>query len=324
MKKRILSGYRATGSVHIGNLFGTLKHWVKLQSEYECFYEIADLHALTTNYNHTREMKSNIREMAIDWMVCGISIEKATIFIQSLVPEHSELHLLLSMIVPLPWLERNPTLKEQIRDLNLQDKVNYGLLGYPVLQAADILCYKADVVPVGEDQLPHLEITREIARKFNSIYKPIFPEPTALLSKSPRIPGIDGRKMSKSLNNAILINELPQITKEKLTQAFTDPLKVHKQDNGHPDGCIVFAYHGLVNSEGIDEMRASCTQGKIGCVECKERTTNLLNNFLAPYREERSKISSKTIDEILVEGSRKAKKVARATFDEVREAMQLW
>lgn len=332
MKKRILSGNRATGKVHIGNLFGALINWVKLQSEYECFYEIADLHALTTGYDKTEDMRANIREMAVGWIACGISPEKSTIFIQSLVPEHSELHLLLSMLVPLGWLERNPTLKEQVRDLNLQGKVNYGLLGYPVLQAADILAYKADAVPVGEDQLSHLEITREIARKFNSVYKSIFPEPEALLTKSPRVPGIDGRKMSKSLDNTILVNEPTEVVREKMKKAFTDPLKIHKNDKGHPDGCVVFAYYKLCASEGshlpvnlekVEEIKEECTNGKIGCVSCKEKLAGLLNKTLAPYREAYHKKEG-NIDEILEEGSRKARKVAKKTLCEVKEVMSLW
>jgi tryptophanyl-tRNA synthetase len=324
VKKRVLSGYRATGSVHIGNLFGTLEAWVDCQSDYDCFYEVADLHALTTSYEDVGNMKSRTREMAADWIACGITPERSTIFVQSLVPEHSELHLLFSMLVPVPWLERNPTLKDQVRDLNLQNKITYGLLGYPVLQAADVLAYKANAVPVGEDQLPHLEITRQIARRFNSIYKPLFPEPDPLLSKSPKIPGIDGKKMSKSLNNAILINESPATTKKKVSQAFTDPAKIHKHDKGHPEGCIVFAYHQLANPEGIDELRDSCTGGKLGCVECKERTTNLLNELLAAYRESRSAVDEKSVDEILIEGSKKARKAARETLDEVKDVMNLW
>ncbi len=335
MKKKILSGNRATGKIHIGNLFGVLTNWAKLQSEYECFYEIADLHVLTTNYNHNEYMRSNIKEMATDWIACGLSPEKSTIFIQSLVPEHAELHLFFSMLVPLGWLERNPTLKEQVRDLNLQDKVNYGLLGYPVLQAADILAYKADAVPVGEDQLAHLEITREIARRFNSVYKSIFPEPKALLTDSPKVPGLDGRKMSKSLDNAIFVDELPEITKEKVKKAFTDPLKIHKNDKGHPDGCVVFAYYKLcansnlsgclpVNAGKVEEVRKLCTQGKIGCVNCKEELADLLNKLLVPYREVYSKVNQENIDEILEEGSRKARKVAKETLGEVKEVMNLW
>lgn len=322
MGRRILSGHRVSGKLHIGNLYGSLLNWVKLQSEYECFYEIADLHALTTSYNHTDDMRANIIDIATDWLACGISTEKSTIFIQSLVPEHSELHLLLSMLVPVPWLERNPTLKEQVRDLNLQDKVNYGLLGYPVLQAADILAYKADAVPVGDDQVPHLELTREIARRFNSVYKPIFPEPATLLSETPRVPGIDGRKMSKSLENALFISESPETTIAKVRQAFTDPLKVHKNDKGHPDGCVVFAYHKLVSADSSEELREACTTGKIGCVECKDRCAVLLNEFLNPYREARAGV--KDVADFLEFGSQNARKVARATLEEVKEAMHLW
>jgi len=324
VKGRILSGCRVTGKIHIGNLFGALTNWVKLQNEYECFYEIADLHALTTNYSHTMDIKTKIREMAADWIAAGIGAEKATIFVQSMVPEHAELHLLFSMIVPLPWLERNPTVKEMVRDLNLQNKVNYGLLGYPVLQAADILIYKADTVPVGEDQLAHVELTRQIARRFNSIYGVIFPEPVSILTEFSKVPGIDGRKMSKSLGNVILMDESSESIKEKVMRAFTDPLKIRKEDKGHPDGCVVFAYHKTVNKNRVDEIRKDCTQGKIGCVSCKEEAAKYMDKILKPYRERRSMLKDEDIDAILKEGSKKARKVAKKTLKEVREAMNLW
>ncbi|MDI6840830.1 MAG: tryptophan--tRNA ligase [bacterium] len=324
IKGRVLSGYRATGKIHIGNLFGALTNWVKLQDEYECFYEIADLHALTTSYNHTKDLRIRIREMAADWIASGISPEKSTIFIQSMVPEHAELHLFFSMLVPMPWLERNPTLKEMVRDLNLQNKVNYGLMGYPILQAADILAYKADVVPVGEDQLAHIELTRQIARRFNSIYGCIFPEPVSLLTEFPKVPGIDNRKMSKSLNNAILMDEDFDSIKVKVMQAFTDPLKIHKEDFGHPDGCVVFAYHKLVNSERVDEIRKDCTQGKLGCVSCKEEAAEFMDKVLNLYRERRASLKEKNLDEILEEGSRRARVIAKKTLEEVREIMNLW
>ncbi|MCK4353399.1 tryptophan--tRNA ligase [candidate division WOR-3 bacterium] len=324
VRQRVLSGDRATGKIHIGILFGALTNWVKLQETHECFYEIADLHALTTSYNHTEGMKERVREMAANWIACGISPEKSTIFVQSRVLEHTELHLLFSMITPVSWLERNPTLKEQVKDLKLQGKINYGLLGYPVLQAADILAYKADAVPVGEDQLAHVELTRQIARRFNSIYGHVFPEPISLLTKFPKIPGIDGRKMSKSLNNAILVDEKLEGIREKVMRAFTDPTKIHKEDVGHPNGCVVFAYHKLINSQKSEEIRKDCIKGKIGCVSCKEEAIKLINKTLAPYREQCVKLKDKNIDEILKEGSIRAKKEAGKTLKEVKEVMNLW
>ncbi|HID93763.1 MAG TPA: tryptophan--tRNA ligase, partial [bacterium (Candidatus Stahlbacteria)] len=223
MKGRILSGHRVSGKLHMGHLFGTLFNWVKLQDEYECFFEIADLHALTTDYEKTDELKRRIIDITKGWLACGLTLDKSTLFVQSRVSEHAELHLLFSMLVLVNRLERMPTLKEKIRDLNLHNRVNYGLLGYPVLQAADILVYKADAVPVGEDQLAHIEITREIARKFNSLYREVFPEPKALLTKFPRVPGIDGRRMAKSLQNSILIDDDVDTIKQKVMRAYTDP-----------------------------------------------------------------------------------------------------
>jgi tryptophanyl-tRNA synthetase len=325
MKFKVLSGMRATGSLHIGHLFGTLLNWVSLEEKYSCFYEIADLHALTTGYKETNNFSSNIKEMVKDYLACGISPTKATIFLQSLIPEHAELHLLLSMLVPTSWLERNPTLKEQIKELGLGGQINYGLLGYPVLQAADILLYKANKVPVGKDQLPHIEITREIGRKFNSLYKEVFIIPEPILSPSPKIPGIDGKKMSKSLKNDILIKDTEKATKEKVYQAFTDPLKIHKYDKGHPEGCVVFAYHSLVRNEEENEaLKSECKKGAIGCVECKEKTAKQLNEKLRKYREKRVKIKDSEIEEIIIIGSKKAEKEARKTLEEVREALKLW
>ncbi len=325
IKMRILSGYRATGKIHIGNLFGSLINWTKLQDKYECFFEIADWHALTTGYNNTRELKKYIVEMTKDWLACGISETKSTIFVQSSVKEHAELYLLFSMIVPVPWLERNPTLKEQIRDLHLQGKVNYGLLGYPVLQAADILIYKAEKVPVGEDQLAHLELSREIARRFNSLFSPIFPEPEPMLTASPRIPGIDGRKMSKSLGNSILVEDDEETIREKIMSAYTDPEKIYKGDKGHPDksGCVVFAYHKIV-SENWEGIKEDCISGKLGCVDCKKGASRNMAELLGPYRERRLNIKDERVCEILEDGSKKAQVFASQTLEEVRKAMNLW
>jgi len=249
VRPRILSGLRPTGKVHIGSLVGALQNWVRLQDEYECFFEIADWHALTTTDSRAEDLSVLIREVAVDWLVCGLDPEKSTLFIQSQVPEHAELHVLLSMIVPVSWLDRNPTLKEQVRDLDLRGKVSYGLLGYPVLQTADIVAYRANAVPVGEDQLAHLELSREIVRRFNKLYGKVFPEPEALLTEFPKVPGTDGRKMSKSLDNTILISDPPDAIKTKVGKAFTDPKKIYKGDKGHPDKCPIFAYHVLFNPD---------------------------------------------------------------------------
>jgi len=323
MKGRILSGHRVSGKLHMGHLFGTLFNWVKLQDEYECFFEIADLHALTTDYEKTDEIKGRIIDIAKGWLASGLTLDKSTLFVQSRVCEHHELHLLFSMLVMVNRLERMPTLKEKIRDLNLQDKVTYGLLGYPVLQAADILVYKANAVPVGEDQLAHIEITREIARKFNSIYREVFPEPKALLTKFARVPGIDGRRMAKSLQNSILIDDDVDIIKQKIMRAYTDPKKIYKGDVGHPDGCVVFAYHELVNGAELKEIRRDCTKGKLLCVDCKERASERLASYLKVYRDRMLGIEDDEVEEILEEGTRRAKVVAKRTLDEVKEAMKL-
>lgn len=305
---------------------GALENWVKLQEKYECFFEIANWHALTTTFEDTIDQKVLIREVAIDWLASGLDPERSTIFIQSDVPEHSELYLLLGMVVPVPWLERNPTLKEQVRDLDLQGKVNYGLLGYPVLQAADILIYRATVVPVGEDQVPHLELTREIARRFNSLYGDVFPEPKPLLTLFPRVKGTDGKKMSKSLENTILLSDSPEILRKKVMKSYTDPKKIHKNDPGRPEQCPIYEYHTIFNAEDSPTIRRDCKRGHVGCVECKERLLPHLEEGLSPYREKREELirNPKQLDEILLEGGKKARKVARETMERVRDAMHLW
>ena len=326
MRERILSGFRSTGKLHLGNLVGALENWVKLQEKYECFFEIANWHALTTTFEDTIDQKVLIREVAIDWLASGLDPERSTIFIQSDVPEHSELYLLLGMVVPVPWLERNPTLKEQVRDLDLQGKVNYGLLGYPVLQAADILIYRATVVPVGEDQVPHLELTREIARRFNSLYGDVFPEPKPLLTLFPRVKGTDGKKMSKSLENTILLSDSPEVLRKKVMKSYTDPKKIHKNDPGRPEQCPIYEYHTIFNAEDSPTIRRDCKRGHVGCVECKERLLPHLEEGLSPYREKREELirNPKQLDEILLEGGKKARKVARETMERVRDAMHLW
>lgn len=323
MKKRILSGNRVTGRAHIGNFLGAFSNWAKFQDEYECFYEVADLHALTTEINK-EDMRPVIRELLADWIASGIDPQKSTLFIQSLVPQHAELHLILSMLAPVGWLEGNPTLKEQVRDLNIENKMNYGLLGYPVLQAADILIYKADAVPVGEDQLPHVEMTRELARKFNNAYGNVFPEPKSLVTITSRIPGLDGKKMSKSLNNFILIDEPLDSIKTKLSQAYTDPQKIRKNDKGHPDGCVVFAYHKIVSPAALDTIRSECIDGARGCVSCKTECSEAMGKFLEPYREKRASVKMGEIDDILEEGSKRAREAASKTMAEVKQAMKLW
>ncbi|MEN3045604.1 MAG: tryptophan--tRNA ligase [Candidatus Hydrothermales bacterium] len=323
--KRILSGLRPTGKVHIGNYFGALKNWVKFQEEYKCFFEIADWHVLTTDINQIQDLRKNITETAKDWLSIGIDPQKSTIFVQSGVKEHAEFHLLLSMIVTVSRLERNPTLKEQIRDIGRSEElISYGHLGYPVLQTADILLYKPEKVPVGEDQLPHLELARELARRFNSLFGETFPIPEPILSESPRVPGIDKRKMSKSLDNAIFLSDSSEEIESKIKRAFTDPKKIKLGDKGHPEGCVVFAYHNLVNVEEVPEIKEGCESGKLGCVDCKKRCSIKMNLFLEPIRERRAQISENEVIEILLEGIKKAKEIAEKTMEEVREKMMLW
>lgn len=320
---RVLSGMRPTSRLHLGNLLGALTNWKNLQEEHECFYMVADLHALTTDYANTKEFKKNIREMVIDWLASGIDSEKATIFIQSQVPEHSELYLLLSMFIPISWLERCPTYKEQLKEIKGRDLTTYGFLGYPVLQAADILIYKAAVVPVGQDQLPHLELTREIARKFNHLYQEIFPIPQAKLTKVPRLPGIDGRKMSKSYNNCIYLSDGDQVIREKVEETITDPARKTLKDKGHPDICSIFKFHQIYNRKNVPETEDKCKKAKIGCKECKKNLANILVGVLSGLHKRREEISQnpEIIDRILKNGRKRASKIAKATLAEVKKVM---
>lgn len=325
--KRILSGLRPTGKIHIGNYFGALINWVNLQKEYECFYEVADWHVLTTDYKNTDKIKERIIEVVCDWIAVGIDPEKSVIFIQSQVKEHAELYLIFGMLISIARLERNPTLKEQVRDLGLEENISYGHLGYPVLQASDILIYKANLVPVGEDQLPHIEITREIARRFNYLYGETFPLPEPVLTPTPRVPGIDGKaRMSKSLNNTIFIDEEPEELEKKIMRAYTDPLKIKLGDPGHPDGCVVFAYHRLIDGMENAEIREGCESGKLGCVECKKNCIKKMLSFFAPFREKKKELKKNInrIIEILEMGNKKAREVAKNTLEDVREKMKLW
>ena len=324
-KKRVLSGIQPSGKLHLGNLIGALENWVRLQDQYECYFFIADLHSLTTGYDNIKGLKQIIRDVAVDLLAVGLDPEKCVIFKQSDIPEHSELHLLFSMITPLPWLERVPTYKSKISELKEKDLGTYGFLGYPVLQAADILIYKADFVPVGEDQLPHLELTREISRRFNNFYGNVFTEPKELLTQFPTLPGLDGRKMSKSYGNTIAISDTPDEIKKKVNAMVTDPARIKRDDKGHPDICTVFSYHGIFNKKETDKISRECREAVRGCVECKKEFLNNLLEYLKPIQERRAKIEkdSKIVDSVLEAGAVKAKILASATLNEAKHAMGL-
>lgn len=326
-KGRILSGMRPTGRLHLGNYAGALENWVMLQREYEDFHFVADWHVLTTGYENTAHIKADSIEMVIDWLAAGLDPEVTTMFVQSHIKEHAELHLLFSMLITASRLERNPTVKEQVRDLNLGDLYSYGLLGYPVLQAADILMYKANYVPVGEDQVPHVEITREVARRFNSLYGTIFPEPEAKLTAFGRLPGLDSKRMSKSIGNVILLSEEPESIRKKIKGAITDPQKIYKGDPGHPEICPIFAYQKKFNPdpEAVDCIMRDCRSGTLGCVEDKKNLTNILIEKLAPFREKHAYYSThqKEILDVIDDGDRRARAVAQVTMNEVYEAMKM-
>ncbi len=324
-KKIILSGMRPTGKLHLGHWTGALENWVALQNEggYSNYHLIADYHAITTDLDTSRIHEHSL-EMVLDWLAAGIDPEHSPVFRQSQIKEHTELHLVFSMLITTARLERNPTLKEQVRDLEL-GPISYGYLGYPVLQAADILLYKGEIVPVGEDQLSHVEITREIARDFNRQYGQVFPEPAARLTQFARLPGLDGKKMSKSLNNAILLSDSPDDVKKKMKKAVTDPLKIRKGDPGRPDICLVFTYHKKFNSAEEQEIRRGCESGELGCVDCKMRAAERINTFLDPFRERRKKYEGhpERLEEILKSGEERARSIARQTMSDVHKAMKI-
>ncbi|AAC07073.1 tryptophan--tRNA ligase [Aquifex aeolicus] len=393
---RIVSGMRPTGKLHLGHYFGVIRNWVKLQEEHECFFFIADWHALTTAYKNTKELRQNIREVMIDWLALGLDPQKSVLFIQSLVKEHAELFLLFGMITPKSWLELNPTYKDlkynllRLTDLEkefkekLKERISeivnlipfnitkeekfrehllenltqtmiealfegeiepeilkrlnvskrdfyetdtFGFLGYPVLQAADILIYKGEGVPVGEDQLPHIELSREIARRFNRLYGKIFPEPKALLTETPKIPGTDGRKMSKSYGNAVFFSDEKEEVEKKVMKMFTDPQKIRKNDPGRPEICPVFSWHKLFtkDEELVKKIEEDCRAGRLGCVECKRILLKHLEEFLEPIRERRRELEKRIneIEEVFYENSRKAREIAQKTMEEVRKAMNL-
>lgn len=325
-RPRILSGMRPTGRLHLGNLVGALDNWVKLQDRYESYHFVADWHMLTTDYADVGELQNNIQEMVTDWLAAGLNPSQSTLFVQSRLPEHAELHLLFSMTTPLGWLERVPTYKEQLENLKGRDLHTYGFLGYPVLQAADILIYKADAVPVGEDQVPHVELTREIGRRFNHLYRPVFPEPEALLTPAPRLPGTDGRKMSKSYDNAIFLSDAPETVSKKVAGMVTDPARKRRTDKGNPDVCPVFDFHKIFSpTEVIERVNRECRTAEIGCVECKKLMAGHLNEFLAPIQERRRVIerNPQQVWDVLDQGTHKARQVACATMAEVRSAMNL-
>jgi tryptophanyl-tRNA synthetase len=325
-KKRILSGMRPTGKLHLGHLVGTLDNWIKLQKEYDCYFMVADWHALMGEYENPSAMSEYAVDNVIDWISCGIDPEKSTLFVQSRVPAHLELFMIFSCFTPLGWLERCPTYKEQLREVTTRDLHTYGFLGYPVLQAADILVYKADKVPVGEDQLPHLELTREICRRFHSLYKKnVFPEPDAILTKASRLLGLDGRKMSKSYNNTINLSDPEEEVRKKVSSMITDPKRIKLADKGHPEVCNVNSYYGIFTPEAKDEIDEVCRSAKTGCTDCKNKLAEKLNQKLAGYREKRSELSKDKdkIRDILRDGNIKANTVANETLKEVKAAMGL-
>ena len=323
VKGRILSGMRPTGKMHLGNYVGALENWVKLQQEYENYHLIADYHALTTNLD-TSELFTNTIEMVCDWLAVGIDPQRSPIFRQSQIKEHSELCLIFGMLITTARLERNPTLKEQVRDLNIGTLV-FGHLGYPVLQAADILLYKGNVVPVGEDQVPHVEITREIARKFNQTWGKVFPIPEAKLTSFARLPGLDGNKMSKSVGNTILLADSPDDIKAKIKKAVTDPQKIRRGDPGRPEICLVYTYHKKFNAEQCPEIYSGCTSGALGCVECKMKCGEAIYKVIEPYRNRRMYYASHQSEvlDIIIDGEKRARTIAQSTMTDVREKMKL-
>ena len=326
MKKRVFSGMRPTGRLHLGNYLGALENWVSMQEEYDCIFGIVDYHALTSEYRSVEFVHESVFQIAVDWLASGLDPEKSILMIQSMVPEHAELHLLLSMIVPTPWLERVPTYKEQMEQLRDKDLSTYGFLGYPLLQAADILIYKADLVPVGEDQVAHIELSREIARRFNNFYGTVFPEPEAKLTQSPRLPGTDGRKMSKSYGNEIQLSEDPKQIQKKIMKMVTDPARKRRSDPGNPELCPVFDYHKIfTESDGQEWVVQGCRTAGIGCTDCKELLLKGMLPVVEPLHEKRVKLERNPSDvkEILMEGTGKASRIAKQTMQEVRQAMKL-
>lgn len=326
-KSRVLSGMRSTGRLHLGNFHGALQNWVKLQDSNECFFFVADWHSLTTDYNDPSKLKSNAQEILLDWLACGIDPKKSTIFIQSWILEHAELHLLLSMITPLSWLERVPSYKDLKQQLADRDLSTYGFLGYPNLQTADIVIYDANKVPVGEDQVAHIELSREIVRRFNFLYGgDVITEPHPLLTPTPKVPGLDGRKMSKSYNNCIYISDTKEAVHKKIMPAKTDPARMRRTDKGNPDVCLIFDYHKLYTpEEERKEIDAGCRSAGIGCVDCKKKLLLHMDKFWDPIRQKREELAKNPakVWEIAEDGTKKARGEAQKTISRVREAMKL-
>lgn len=321
MKKTVFSGMRPTGKLHLGHLVGALDNWVKLQDTHNCVYSIVDWHALMGEYEYSKAITANIFEMALDWLACGIDPDKAVVFVQSQVPEHLELQMIFSCITPLGWLERNPTYKEQLREITTRDLQTYGFLGYPVLQAADILLYRATAVPIGEDQLPHLELTREVGRRFNFIFKTeFFQDCDPILTQVPRLMGLDGRKMSKSYQNTINLSDTPEEIHKKVMSMITDPARIKKDDPGHPDVCNVFSYYKVFASDKESDVRDWCGGGKKGCTECKRIFAAALVERLAPLCAKREEFVSHpdAVRDILEAGRKKAGAIARDTIEKIR------
>lgn len=324
-RNRVVSGMRPTGKLHLGHFHGVLDNWLKLQEEYDCFFFAADWHSLTTEYADTSGIRESTRDMVLDWLAFGLDPQKCTIFEQSIVPHHAELNLILGMITPVSWLERNPTYKEMQENLEQRDLSTFGFLGYPVLMAADIIIYKATRVPVGHDQIPHLEITREIARRFNHLYTPVFPEPEALLTETPKLLGLDGRKMSKSYGNSVYLSDSAEETRKKVMAMVTDTDRVRRADPGEPDHCVAFNLHRLyVPQDKLDEIMPACRSAAIGCVECKKILADCMVEKLAPFRARREELAAQPdlVNDVLTEGSRRATEVSGETLAEVRSALK--
>ena len=326
-RARVVSGMRPTGKLHLGHLVGALRKWVELQEDYECFYFVADWHALTSGYAETSEITASALDNVADWLAAGIDPERSTLFIQSLVPEHAELSLLLSMIVPVPWLERVPTYKEQIEQMSDRDLSSIGFLGYPLLQTADIIMYDGAHVPVGDDQVPHLELSREIVRRFHYLYGPVFVEPEPMLTRSSRLPGLDNRKMSKSYQNTIDLSDDAETVRKKVRQMYTDPKRVRADIPGTVEGNPVFTYHDVFNpdEDEVEDLKARYRAGKVGDVEVKTKLADAINAVLEPMRERRRALVARPnhLREVLFEGSARARRHAEATMRRVRDAMKL-
>lgn len=326
-KKRVLSGMQTTGKLHLGNLLGALNNWVSMQDEYECYYFAADWHALSSSYEDTHELKDNLIDLGINWLSAGLDPEKSVLFIQSLIHEHAVLHLLFSMITPIPWLERVPSYKEKMEQVENRDLHTYGFLGYPVLQAADIVLYKADFVPVGIDQVPHLELTREIVRRFHDIYgKKVFVEPQPKMSEVPKLPGVDGRKMSKSYNNAIFLSDSKEVMAQKIKNIITDPARIRRSDPGDPEKCVAYDFHKVFSGKEENALTEKECRGALrGCVDCKKLLAENIFRMIDPLLEKRAYWGTRTKDvvEILVEGTDKARTIAKQTLAEAEAAVRI-